>query len=98
MVAVAVAAVGLWGERMCRTSLGHRATASRWAARVPIVVRAGPVAETAEELAMIDRAIRGEMERRRDYFDAMRRKYERAARRPWLPVAPDPPLPAPFPE
>jgi len=28
-----------------------------------------------------------------EYHDAMRRKYERAARYPWLPVAPDPPKP-----
>ncbi len=28
-----------------------------------------------------------------DYFAAVARKYERAARFPWLPVEPDPPLP-----
>ena len=27
------------------------------------------------------------------FHEAMRRKYERAAARPWLPVAPDPPPP-----
>ncbi len=31
--------------------------------------------------------------RRAAYHAAMRRKYERAARYPWLPVAPDPPMP-----
>ena len=31
--------------------------------------------------------------RRSDYYAALRAKYERAARRPWLPVAPDPPPP-----
>jgi hypothetical protein len=28
-----------------------------------------------------------------DYFDSLSRKYERAAKFPWLPVAPDPPEP-----
>jgi hypothetical protein len=28
-----------------------------------------------------------------DYYAALRRKYERAAARPWLPVEPDPPPP-----
>jgi hypothetical protein len=32
---------------------------------------------------------------RADHHAAMARKYERAARYPWLPVAPDPPEPAP---
>jgi hypothetical protein len=31
--------------------------------------------------------------RRSEYFEALQRKYERAARYPWLPVAPDPPEP-----
>jgi hypothetical protein len=30
-------------------------------------------------------------EQRSDWHDAMRTKYQRAAERPWLPVAPDPP-------
>jgi hypothetical protein len=33
------------------------------------------------------------LHRRREYYDQMRKKYERAARYPWLPVAPDPPEP-----
>jgi hypothetical protein len=28
-----------------------------------------------------------------DYYDALREKYDQAAARPWLPVAPDPPAP-----
>jgi hypothetical protein len=35
----------------------------------------------------------GAILRRRDYHRAMMIKYERAARYPWLPVAPDPPEP-----
>jgi hypothetical protein len=38
----------------------------------------------------------GEQERQRrrvEHFDRLRLKYERAARYPWLPVAPDPPPP-----
>lgn len=31
--------------------------------------------------------------RLRDYYAALKVKYERAAARPWLPVAPDPPAP-----
>ncbi len=31
--------------------------------------------------------------RQADYYARLRRKYERAATRPWLPVAPDPPPP-----
>lgn len=30
------------------------------------------------------------------YFDGLAAKYERAAERPWLPVAPDPPYPEPL--
>jgi hypothetical protein len=32
------------------------------------------------------------MRRKADYLEMMRRKYERAAARPWMPVDPDPPL------
>lgn len=28
-----------------------------------------------------------------DYYDGLEKKYRRAARYPWLPVAPDPPVP-----
>lgn len=31
--------------------------------------------------------------RRSDYYAALQAKYERAARYPWLPVEPDPPMP-----
>lgn len=31
--------------------------------------------------------------KRAEYFAAMRAKYERASRYPWLPIAPDPPVP-----
>ena len=33
------------------------------------------------------------MERQTAYYESMARKYERAARYPWLPVEPDPPMP-----
>jgi len=33
------------------------------------------------------------LRRRAEYHDFLRRKYDRAARYPWLPVAPDPPEP-----
>jgi hypothetical protein len=49
-----------------------------------------------EELkAFLDSARRtgASSERRRDYYAALRRKYCRAARYPWLPVSPDPPEP-----
>jgi hypothetical protein len=39
----------------------------------------------AEEMTRMQRSI--------DYHTAMERKFENAARRPWLPVAPDPPEP-----
>jgi hypothetical protein len=32
-------------------------------------------------------------ERRAEHYFELKRKYERLAKRPWLPVAPDPPLP-----
>ena len=48
-----------------------------------------PPDATAEEYAQGARRCR----RRAAYQAALSRKYERAAARPWLPVAPDPPVP-----
>src|SRR4051794_29234234 len=92
LILVAVAAVGLWAERMWRRSASMRQKAALWAKI------------EAEDREMADRlqsrwvdslawvvdnieALREEAER----AGRLRAKYERAAMRPWLPVEPDPP-------
>jgi hypothetical protein len=102
IVAVAVVGCLAWGERMRQTSLMHRQTARRFelATVEYLNVRSGGQWETAEgRLAQehADEEWQRNEQRRQDrvnaYKAAMRAKYERLARQPWLPVAPDPPEP-----
>ena len=102
LVAVAVVGAGLWSGRLigsrrgyAQRAQGHGSTERSYLDR----------AEREERFARDLRALgyRGEFGRdfpdldryrcRATYHDALRRKYERAAARPWLPVAPDPPEP-----
>lgn len=81
---VAVAGAALAGVLMVRRSARFRAIAAREAA-AELMSRARPDADggglppRGADLAA--------------YHRGMRLKYERAARYPWLPVAPDPPMP-----
>jgi hypothetical protein len=68
---------------------------------LPQLVYRGDIMNRAMRLALEESGrvedpmarVRHEEKRRADYHAALRRKYERAARYPWLPVEPDPPEP-----
>jgi len=50
-------------------------------------------AKNAAELAGYHRRLAAQSGQRADDYARLRRKYERAATRPWLPIEPDPPAP-----
>jgi hypothetical protein len=52
-----------------------------------------PLIDPATQSATIASGKAEDCYRRAAYWGALREKYERAARRPWLPVEPDPPPP-----
>jgi hypothetical protein len=98
MVAVAVVALSVAGEQMRRRAVRYRGLAERHA-KIELVCR-----RTAARLPLMKPsdygAFCGGMARniRRSprlaaYQADLRRKYEHAARYPWLPVEPDPPEP-----
>jgi hypothetical protein len=80
MVVVAVAGVALQGARLAGLSLRYRRLAESYAGwgRWP--------RKSSEEARARER-------RKVAWAHALARKYERAARAPWLPVEPDPPEP-----
>ena len=95
MVAVAVVALGVWGERMRRASSAYREQAEfyRYLLTTP---RNNPSTSEGASVAEKSLDIATEVARERrlmHYIEAMLAKYEHAARRPWLPVEPDPPEP-----
>jgi hypothetical protein len=51
------------------------------------------IADSAEEMHRYKNASARQTVRMVDYFAVLRAKYERAVRRPWIPVPPDPPRP-----
>jgi hypothetical protein len=81
MVAVAAAAILIGAETMRRRSERFRGMAERFGLleRACRLFYWGPDTPVDNPKAF--------------YYADLRRKYERAARRPWLPVAPDPPEP-----
>jgi uncharacterized protein YdaU (DUF1376 family) len=100
MVAVAVVAAVGASARMA-TLRARYVTIARW--RAVDAVEARGLAEfwddqaaqrrrSADEIAS-DRAEARSWRSRAAWNDRMKRKYEQAARAPWLPVEPDPPQP-----
>jgi hypothetical protein len=92
MLVVALAAVSVWGVKMWRVSREYARRAqsykdSEWLEKGILVHR---VAQG--ELAGYH-ALLSQHKQRAAYYAAQARKYERAARYPWLPVEPDPPAP-----
>ena len=92
MVAVAVVAVAALiqgGEFLRRRSHDYAARADNYAVELTLGGAEEPWPPiTAEEIISEQR----KAERLR-YYSAMEQKYRHAARRPWLPVEPDPPPP-----
>jgi hypothetical protein len=88
MLVVALAAVSVWGVKMWRVSGENAAAAQSWksyetryrkreAACLDLGRRVEKIAAKSAAMAV--------------HYAALARKYERAARYPWLPVEPDPP-------
>jgi hypothetical protein len=90
MLAVAIVALVVWGERMRRASSAYweRAEFYRYLLTTP---RNNPPPSEGESVASTTEIAQGRRLIR--YCEIMQAKYERAARRPWLPVEPDPPDP-----
>ena len=94
MIAVAVVSLPLWGTQMRERHRELREIAARHALEermnrylLDTAPVDGNVAGVAEERLQM---IRERWLRSANYYAAFARKYERAARRPWLPVPPDP--------
>ncbi len=86
MVAVAIAGAVLGviigrQDRFRKIAAHHRAEFNN-VSRMPMIMFAG----SSDDPVML----------RLEWHELMRLKYERAARQPWLPVAPDPPEPNHF--
>jgi hypothetical protein len=99
LIAVAVVGVVLGAGMMRRRrsilhekAAHHRAIGRRQAAKVRGIEELARAATTAREAAETRADARVEA-RIGEYHAALARKYQRAAARPWLPVAPDPPPP-----
>lgn len=91
MIAVAVAGMLLSGYRFLGVSLYRRKAELMYAlAERDATADAGRLERAGGpgRLALAERA-----RQRATYFAALKRKYRDAAARPWLLVAPDPPLP-----
>jgi hypothetical protein len=104
MIAVAILALLAFGESMRRRRGRYRvlaeyhALSERSYAMFARMYRETLPFPTDEPGAALSPAARAKAERAEAggaYHAAMRRKYEHAARSPWLPVEPDPPPPAP---
>jgi hypothetical protein len=103
LLLVAFIAFGLGIERRRRDFLARAAHHGQEAERnrqwkyysVIMIIRVGgdPLSLPPEESAEYERRVIEHWNRSADYHEALRIKYEQAARRPWLPVSPDPPRP-----
>jgi hypothetical protein len=89
MIALVLVALVLWAEAMRRRTASFRqgAAVNAWAADT-FEARL----RNADAFYPREEDLRWAL-RRLDYHTQLRRKYERAASRPWLFVAPDPPAP-----
>ncbi len=97
MVAVAVVGLALWLGKGLIRHWRYRSLAAAYATKESLARRlsTGDVTATSSTLFATrpgEQPVTSVMANR-DYYAAMREKYERAARSPWLPVAPDPPEP-----
>jgi hypothetical protein len=101
IVIVALASLAAWGVAMQRRSDAYTARARehelrRWSYSINVSVWS---AEKAQHPGSRDyyEALLAPLQRGAEYEDRLVRKYRRAARYPWLPVAPDPPAPPDIP-
>jgi hypothetical protein len=91
LIAVAVVSVALGGELMRRRRISHREQAASHSDAEELSRAYADDARGQPGPIAPQRVAWGEV--LAAYHAAMSRKYERAARYPWLPVAPDPPPP-----
>src|SRR4051812_43881044 len=92
MLVVLVAVTMGAAEHLRRLRIVYREQVARHRALETSSRRIAGYATGLQRLGLEPRARPGPG-RRTEYHAAMRRKYERAARYPWLPVPPDPPPP-----
>jgi hypothetical protein len=85
IVAVMVVALGLWVEKMSRLSAYYRGLANTFSTEC--------IPTCYVDTALSTDEIKDWEQRFRKHRDMMRKKYDRAARYPWLPVEPNPPEP-----
>src|SRR5262245_48388973 len=90
MIAVMVAAMALYRLHLSRLRRDYQAIAATHVQRGQLFVLT-PVMHASRGLTF--RVAGSDSRRRQEYHAQLRRKYERAARHPWLPVPPDPPAP-----
>lgn len=87
LVLVILSGLGLGGYTLRRRSdlYRRRAAEMEWIEYEFASIRIGS-----------SKSVAANVEQAREYWAALKRKYRRAARYPWLPVAPDPPEPSPW--
>src|SRR5436309_7016540 len=100
MVAAAIAGIVMGLAKWMERRSAHFADLSRSHCERIVGILSGPIdqyGEHPEGLVAFDlelNPVRGVQGRRDIWHFAMAQKYREAARRPWLPVAPDPPEPS----
>jgi hypothetical protein len=91
MIAVALAALVFGGEatrrRWASLASTYRAKAQHCQYKAVLAARGRGEAD------LINVHQKDNLEQIADHYDALARKYDRAARFPWLPIGPDPPEP-----
>jgi hypothetical protein len=101
MVLVMIAGLALGAESMRRRSHAYRARAAQcgqWVAVNKAMIGSIALGGTNPGVSAQETRRRIEAEeksarRRAEHYQRLESKYERAARYPWLPVEPDPPMP-----
>ncbi len=101
MVAVAIIALFSWTDRMIVKHRFYRDRCRLHAEEAEIWLRSqgellqlcGMLTHTRDELEQMKAEKHGRDVERVAYHSDLRRKYDYAARYPWMPVAPDPPEP-----
>ena len=96
MVAVVFVAVILWGFRLRQLAAHYRYQVERCEGGLRsrgVMCYFPNKRSSPEEEKIREKAFDDWLDRRDAYYAKMKLKYERAARYPWLPVAPDPPVP-----
>jgi len=85
LILVMLAGIAVGGYEIWRRSERYRARSVEAETQEHEWAKAASILRT--------KSVKAEVAGLRDYYAALKRKYQHAARHPWLPVAPDPPEP-----